>query len=288
MITEKAPAKLNLYLHVGAVRDDGLHDLRSLFVFTEDGDRVSAAPGDAVTLEIAGPFAAALRPFPVEDNLVVKAARLLKEECGVGAGAALRLEKNLPVAAGIGGGSADAAAALRALQKLWAVELPAERLEALAFRLGADVPACLSGAPVDVSGAGETLSPGPELPPLWACLVNSGIEMPTGPVFRAYDAAHPAPAVPSAPRLRDASCEAVAALMRESRNDLERAALELAPQIRDMLDALGQTPGVIAARMSGSGATCFALYKAHDEAKAAAEAMRARSWWAMASKLIAD
>lgn len=287
MITETAPAKLNLYLHVGPVRADGFHDLKSLFVFTEDGDRVSAAPAGDITLEIAGPFAPALAPFPVEDNLVVKAARLLKDACGIEAGASMRLEKNLPVAAGVGGGSADAAAALRALVKLWSAEIAEEKLLEIAFRLGADVPACLAATPVDVSGAGEILSPGPALPPLWACLVNSGVEMPTGPVFRAFDAANVKPAAPTAPLLLGASYEALEALMRESRNDLEPPALEIAPQIGAVIDALKKTKGAIIARMSGSGATCFGLYATPESAQAAERAMRERGWWAMASKLIA-
>ena len=173
MIVETAPAKINLYLHVGPLRGDGLHELASLFVFAYDGDIVTAAPSSDLSLTINGPFASALDGFPVTSNLVWRAADLLRHRFGVGDGAALTLEKNLPIAAGIGGGSADAAAALRALRKLWLLDISDVALAALSFELGADVPACLARAPVNVTGAGEILAPGPVLPPLWICPCQS-------------------------------------------------------------------------------------------------------------------
>lgn len=286
MITETAPAKINLYLHVGPVRDDGLHDLASLFVFTEDGDVVSAEAADDLSLTIEGPFAAALDGFDVNDNLVMAAARALRDHAGLTQGAALRLEKNLPVAAGIGGGSADAAAALRALMRLWNVQLADEDLYRLAFRLGADVPACLSGAPVFVEGAGEILRRAPALPELYITLINPGVDMPTGPVFKAFDTDHPSPPAPAHPDIQLKSTQDVAAYMTASRNDLEAAAHSVEPKlIREVVSFLQEQPGALGARMSGSGATCFALFADERDANAAAEAARKMSWWAMASRL---
>lgn len=285
MITETAPAKVNLYLHVGPLRADGLHDLASLFVFTEDGDIISVKPAKDISLQVTGPFADALKGAPPEQNLVWKAAVLLQRECGVAKGAAITLEKNLPVAAGVGGGSADAAAALRALIRLWNVEIAQEKLERLAFALGADVPACLSRAPVNVSGAGEKLSPGPALAPVWAALVNPRIEMPTGPVFRSFDAVNAHPAQPFLAPLFPASCEGARALMATTHNDLETPARALAPAIEETLAFLAQRPGALGARMSGSGATCFALFPSAEGARRTERAARARGWWALASRL---
>ncbi len=286
MICEKAPAKINLYLHVGPIRPDGLHALRSLFVFTEDGDSIAVEKARDISLTIAGSAAGALEDLPPQKNLVWKAAELLRNECGVLEGAAITLEKKLPVAAGIGGGSADAAAALRALKKLWGIDISNEALAQLAFRLGADVPACLSAAPLSVAGAGEDLSPGPALPPLWACLVNPGVDMPTGPVFQAFDVANPSPAEPDAPPLDAASYDALRQLLSQTRNDLQPAAEAGAPEIAAVVAMLGQSDGALAARMSGSGATCFGLFTAAADAEGAASTARQFGWWAMASPLI--
>ncbi len=287
MITEAAPAKLNLYLHIGPVRADGLHDLASLFVFTRDGDEITVKGADTLSLKLTGPFASALNAFALEDNLVLQAARLLQSECAVDEGAAITLDKRLPIAAGIGGGSADAAAALRALITLWKIKISNARLEQIAFRLGADVPACLKGAPVHVSGAGETLSPGPKLPPLWACLVNPGVAVPTGPIFRAFDEANPTPPPPELPELIEPlRYSGLQNIFNTTRNDLEAPALAQAPEIRVVLDTLSASRGVIAARMSGSGATCFALFRKANEAEDAANKMRETGAWAMASPLI--
>lgn len=285
MITEIAPAKINLYLHVGGLRADGLHDLASLFAFTEDGDRISVEKAEEISLRVTGPFAEALAGLPPEKNLVCKAAALLKEQCGVAEGAAITLEKNLPVAAGIGGGSADAAACLRALVALWKVEIGDAALAKLAFRLGADVPACLEKAPVNVTGAGEKRAPGPVLPPLWACLVNPGVDMPTGPVFRAFDAACPSPPPPVTAVLKGVSYDAVTQLMDETRNDLEPIAVSIAPEIAAVIEFLKRQPGALAARMSGSGATCFALFASFGAARRAQENAKGKGWRALASAL---
>ena len=289
MITETAPAKINLYLHVGPVRADGLHELASLFVFAEEGDRVSAAPSEDLSLEVTGPFAPALAGLAAADNLVLRAAARLREACGATAGAALTLEKTLPVAAGIGGGSADAAAALRALRRLWAVDMDEAALAGLAFSLGADIPACLAGRPVNVGGAGERMAPGPLLPPLWICLVNPGVETPTGPIFRAFDGANPAPPAPAFAPLATAcgpvGYAALKAALDGARNDLQPFAVDGAPVIADVLDTLARAPGGFCARMSGSGATCFALFEAEAPARRAAEDARGEGWWAMASRV---
>jgi len=285
MITEAASAKVNLYLHVGPLRADGLHDLASLFVFTEDGDVICVEPAKNISLHVIGPFADALKDAPPEQNLVWKAAALLQRECGVADGVAITLEKKLPVAAGVGGGSADAAAALRALIRLWNVDIAHEKLERLAFALGADVPACLSRAPVNVSGAGEKLSPGPALAPLWVTLVNPRVEMPTGPVFRSFDAANVNPAQPVLAPVFAASCDGARGLLTTTRNDLEAPARALAPAIGETLAFLAQRPGALGARMSGSGATCFALFPSAEGARRTERAARARGWWALASRL---
>lgn len=283
-VTETAPAKINLYLHVGPLRGDGLHDLASLFVFTEDGDRIVAQLGDGLSLHISGPFSGALAGDDVADNLVMRAASVLQARAGAPQGARLQLVKNLPVAAGIGGGSADAAAALRALVKLWDVVIDEADLRALAFELGADVPACLDGAPVYVDGAGEKLSLAPPLPPAHVLLVNPGIDMPTGPVFRKFDEGGEV-SPPSHPDVFGGSGLEYAALIAASRNDLEPAACAIAPAIGELLARMRAQDGAVAARMSGSGATCFALFHDVEAANAAKKEFHATGLWTMVSPL---
>ncbi len=286
MIEEIAPAKINLYLHIGPTRADGLHDLASDFVFAEDGDRLIAQEANGLSLEVKGPFAGALAGEPVESNLVWKAAEALQAYSGVSKGARLVLDKRLPVAAGIGGGSADAAAALRALVRLWDVNINISDLNEIAFRLGADVPACLQRAPISVTGAGECLGAGPCLPPLWVCMVNPGVAMPTGPIFRAFDHFMPCPAEPLLwKRSRISNYDDARAMMGGTRNDLEPYAVQRAPQIQTVLNFLTAHPGVLAARMSGSGATSFALFTSLAAARAAANAAHGAGWWAMAAPL---
>lgn len=289
MIEEIAPAKVNLFLHVGPLRKDGLHDLFSLFVFAEDGDRLRAGPLPAdIRLEIKGPFADALSATPPQENLVWKAAVRLRDHAGVNSGAALTLDKRLPIAAGVGGGSADAAAALRALVKLWNVNVTDAALREIAFDLGADVPACLDRRPVLVSGAGERIAEGPSLPPLWLCLVNPLKETPTGPVFKAFDAANPSPPPPDVD-VPDgfADHDALKVYLKTTRNDLEAPALEITPEIGDVLTLLRNTPKGFAAAMSGSGATCFALYPDESAAKAAARQAEEKGWWSLAARVAA-
>lgn len=288
MIEETAPAKINLFLHVGPVRADGLHELASLFVFADDGDRISVEPSRDLSLKITGPFADALRAFPVKTNLVWRAADALRREAGISEGAAITLDKRLPIASGIGGGSADAAAALRALVRLWRLDIGGEALKRLAFGLGADVPACIDRRPVYVTGAGETIANGPRLPPVWTALVNPRVETPTGPIFRAFDAANPNPAAPSLPAARALTdYSALADYLAPTRNDLEPLAINRQAVIGAARDFLAECPGCLLSRMSGSGATVFGLFTTAAAARQAAQRARARGWWAMAAQLAA-
>ena len=279
MLTEAAWAKVNLYLHVVGRRADGYHLLDSLTVFPGACDRLSAVRADTLTLEVEGPGAAGLSAGP--DNLVLRAARALASAAGVEAGARLVLDKRLPVASGIGGGSADAAAALRLLARLWNVRLPAERLRAVALELGADVPVCLDSRPARMEGVGERLQPAPSLPECGMALVNPGVAVATPDVFRARDGAFSA-----APALPDAwpDAAAMAGDLAVLCNDLEAPALSLCPAIATVLDWLRGQPGCLLARMSGSGATCFGLF-AEGDAAAAVAARAPASWWAWGGRI---
>ena len=281
-IREFAPAKINLFLHVTGRRADGYHLISSLMVFADIGDELTAAPGKGLSLAVDGPFGGGL---PVDDgNLVMRAAARLAALVGVAPDTALRLTKNLPVASGIGGGSADAAAALRALIKLWRHDPGDEALAALGLGLGADVPVCLRSRAMQVSGIGEILEPLPPLPPVWLVLVNPGVAVATKDVFAARAGAfsQPAPLV-AAPN----SAADLARLLAERHNDLEAPAIGLAPVIGAVLAALRPTPGCLLARMSGSGATCFGLFADAPSATAAAQAIRIAQprWWSVAAPL---
>ncbi len=272
MIRVAAHAKVNLYLHVVGRRADGYHLLDSLAVFVDLNDTLVVAPADDLALAIGGPFADALAGEG--DNLVLSAARALANAHGREARARLTLIKRIPVSAGIGGGSADAAAALRALSELWSVAIPDD----LPLKLGADVPVCLAGRPLFMSGIGETLHPAPPLPPAFLLLVNPGVAVATKDVFRARSGAFsPAAAFGEAPR--DAAH--MAGILRGRGNDLTAAAAVLAPAIREAERLVAATEGCLLARMSGSGATVFGLYAGADEAaKAAASIRRERpAWW---------
>lgn len=277
-LEDLAPAKVNLALHVTGRRADGYHLLDSLVAFARVGDRLEAEPAPGLTLSLAGPFAAALGAGA--DNSVLAAASLLRPP---GRGAALRLVKVLPVASGLGGGSADAAAALRLLARLWRRPLPGP---AAALSLGADVPVCLGGRPARMRGIGEDLSP-VALPPFWMVLVNPGVPVPTAAVFAAL-AAKANPPLPNPPAFPDAA--ALAAWLARARNDLEPPARALAPPIDEALAALTAQPGCALARMSGSGATCFGLFAAEAPALAAFAALRAArpGWWIVAAPSMGD
>ncbi len=272
---EAAPAKVNLFLHVTGRRADGYHLLDSLAVFGPAADMLHAAPADTLGLSLEGPFGAGLAAEP--DNLVLRAARALG-----GQGAALRLEKQLPVASGIGGGSADAAAALRLLNRLWALGLDADALRAHALPLGADVPVCVQSRPTRMQGVGEVMAPAPSMPAGVALLlVNPRIPLATPAVFRARQGGFSPPAT-----LPDAwpDAHAMAAGLARCTNDLQAAAISLCPPIADVLAAISAQPGCLLARMSGSGATCFGIFADAAAAHLAALAMP-RAWWSAAGPL---
>ncbi|QFU09795.1 4-diphosphocytidyl-2-C-methyl-D-erythritol kinase [Rhodobacteraceae bacterium THAF1] len=266
-----APAKINLALHVIGRRDDGYHLMESIVVFADVGDWVKIHAAPDWSLNINGPFAHGLS---TTDNLCLSAARLT-----AGPPAALTLTKNLPVASGIGGGSADAAATLHALRAMDGRALPVDVLH-----LGADVPVCLAGKPALMKGIGEHLSPLPPLPEAHLCLVNPGIAVSTPQVFAALDSRdNPAlPAVTDWPDL-----PAFTDWLLGTRNDLERPACAIAPVIGTVLDRIADTVGCRLARMSGSGATCFGLYATAENAKSAAEKIKSdySDWWVTAAAI---
>ncbi|MCF3973052.1 4-(cytidine 5'-diphospho)-2-C-methyl-D-erythritol kinase [Paracoccus salsus] len=265
-VVEPAPAKLNLALHVTGRRADGYHLLDSLVAFAGVGDRLHLSPGP-LSLRITGPFAAGLEAG--EGNLCLRAARL------AGADAAITLDKRLPVASGIGGGSADAAAVLRGLARM------GHALPAAPAMLGADVPVCLLSAPARMQGTGEIVTKLPALPPVPLVLVNPGIGLSTPQVFEALARRDNAP-LPAIPRFADS--ERLILWLRDTRNDLQDPACRLAPAIGQVLDALAAT-GALFARMSGSGATCFGFFDSADRAARAASCLRQYGWWAVASEL---
>lgn len=283
---EAAPAKINLYLHIVGRRPDGLHLIDSLVVFAALGDVVSVSPGTDIALTRSGPLADDLPP--VEDDLVYRAAHLLSEIAGGGAGAAIHVEKNLPIASGIGGGSADAAATLRALARLWRINLPSDQMSSLAQALGADVAVCLESRPMRVGGVGEILSPPGGLAPLHAVLANPRLAVSTAAVFASFAAGPPPPV--AALDTVDAWSGDPSGLIEQlvaQRNDLTAAALSLCPVVGDVLAGLGAQPECLLARMCGSGATCFGLFATQAAAQAAAAALRRDNphWWVAATVL---
>jgi 4-diphosphocytidyl-2-C-methyl-D-erythritol kinase len=274
-----ARAKVNLWLTVVGRRADGYHLLDSLIAFTDLADEIEAVPSDRLALAIEGPLASVLAGE--SDNLVLKAARLLADRAGVAPRVALKLTKRIPVAAGLGGGSADAAATLQALIDLWRVALPVEELFDLAARLGADVPMCFAGRAALASGVGERLAPAPPLPPCAILLVNPGVALPTPDVFKARRGAFSAPR-PVHPWTDLAS---FALALAERGNDLTEAAVTLRPVVADVLAFLRKSDGALHVAMSGSGATCFALYASVELAKRAATRLPP-SWWHHAGNLV--
>jgi 4-diphosphocytidyl-2-C-methyl-D-erythritol kinase len=282
-----APAKVNLFLHVGAPEDAGFHPICSLMAFADVGDLVSTFDAEALCLRVAGPFA---RDLSGDDgNLVLRAARALIAKVGrplppVG----LSLEKRLPVASGLGGGSSDAGATLRLLREAFTPSLGDDGLEALAVALGSDGAACLWGAPAIAQGRGERLSAAPGLPPLDAVLVNPGVAVSTAEVYRRFDAngrfADVTP--PAAPESFEHVTE-LAAWLAGQRNDLETAAVAVAPAVGAVLDTLAGEPETLLARVSGSGGTCFALCASDIEAESLAERLEAIApdWWVRRCRL---
>lgn len=277
-VTRLARAKVNLNLHVVAQRQDGYHELDSLVAFAGLGDSITVEPADELSLTIDGPYAATLGD-QAESNLVLRAARALADHAGREPAARISLDKQLPVAAGLGGGSADAAATLLALRELWGLSVTPDDLAALALTLGADIPICLYAGAAYISGIGERIGPAPHLPSAWLVLASPGEALSTAAVFRRLAGAtsHPAHRWDRPPR------DAVELARRLSLdgNDLESPARALYPAIGAVLSALADTRECLLARMSGSGATCFGLYASMATAKAAAARIAAAhpGWW---------
>jgi 4-diphosphocytidyl-2-C-methyl-D-erythritol kinase len=288
MLTALAPAKVNLFLHVGPVKPNRRHDLESLVVFADEqaADRVSVETSDLLTLRVSGPYAKHAALCADADNLAMRAAKALRAAAGVSQGAAIMLDKSLPIAAGIGGGSADAAATLRLLTQLWGIS--EDHAVAIAPELGGDVPVALTNQPALMLGEGERVIRAPLLAPISALLVNPGISCPTGQVFAAFDQAGGGKGFTetgTVPWL--ANTTALIDWLMAQRNDLEGPAITYAPQIVRVLDALGALPRARLARMSGSGATCFALFDTPEDANDAARHLLSKhpNWWARATQL---
>jgi 4-diphosphocytidyl-2-C-methyl-D-erythritol kinase len=277
-VAENAPAKINLCLHVTGRRLDGYHLLDSLVVFADVADRVFATHGRGLSLVVAGPEGAGLEADA--DNLVLRAARAMGID-----DAALVLDKHLPVASGIGGGSADAAAALRALSRMTGLPLPSSED---VLHLGADVPVCLSGRPSRMTGIGEQVTALPPLPPLACVLVNPRLPVPTPQVFAALES-HDNPPLPDLPHSALATAGSFAAwLAAHSRNDLIPPAREVAPILSDVQAAVEAASGCLLARMSGSGGTHFGLFADAETALAAAKALRTAHpfWWIESGQIL--
>ena len=272
-LSETAYAKINLALHVRRRRDDGYHELETLFAFAEDGDLLTAEPANTLSLKNTGPFAKGLDAD--DTNLVLRAAKALQVASGTEQGATIKLDKRLPVAAGIGGGSADAAAALRLLTRLWGVAIPDAAVQEIAIRLGADVPACLQSQTVIGSGVGEKLTTlaVDDIAGTPTLLVNPIKPCPTGPVFKAWDGVDR-----GALDAQD---------WRNARNDLEAPAIGLVPEIAEVIGQLKVQPGAHFVRMSGSGATCFELFGSLDDRDRSAQAISASrpDWWLLPTVL---
>ena len=285
-LTRLAPAKINLFLHVTGRRpaqgpQAGYHELESLVVFAQDiaaCDRIAVSPAETLSLTLDGPQAGALAGSH-DDNLVLRAARQLQAMNG--RTAAIALTKTLPVASGIGGGSADAAATLHALRALWQIEVDDDTLARMAAQLGADVPVCLFGRAAMMTGIGEQIVAQP-LPPLWLVLANPGIALATREVFSAL-AGQYGPPMPF--ERRPDSAADLAILLRARRNDLEAPARFLAPEIDPVLAALKAQKGCLLARLSGSGATCFGLFAEKRDAEFAARNLSRAypKWWTAAT-----
>jgi 4-diphosphocytidyl-2-C-methyl-D-erythritol kinase len=278
-LEEQAPAKLNLCLRVTARRPDGYHELDSWVVFTELADRLTIFPDERLTLELTGPFAAALADEP--DNLAMRAARRLAAHAGRPPQVRLILDKRIPVTAGLGGGSADAAATLRGLNRVWDLGLASSDLLALALELGADVPVCLFGRSARMRGIGERLEP-IELPALDLVLANPRRAVPTA---RAFAGLGPIGAVVRSEAPPPGSRSDLLDWLRGCPNDLEAPARRLEPLIDRVLEALGQEPGCRLARMTGSGATCFGVFDDPPAAARAAAALRRAhpEWWVVST-----
>ncbi len=281
-LVEQAPAKINLTLRVLGRRGDGYHELESLVAFADIADTLALQPANETVLDIAGPFAAA--SGPVADNLVLKAPAALRQRVnGLKAGH-FRLQKNIPVAGGLGGGSADAAAALRLLARVNDLPSGDARLAAAALAVGADVPVCLDSRPRVMRGIGERLTPPVELPQLAAVLVNPGVPLSTRDVFAAFSVT-PGKTENISPVPRAAA--GLFDYLKVNGNDLTAAAIACAPVVAEVLRTLSGLPGARFAAMSGSGPTCFALFASPEEAATATRRVQSenKEWWVQSASI---
>lgn len=286
-LTAVALAKVNLFLHVGPVDGEVYHPLTSLVAFADVGDGISVAPADRLSLTVGGPFGAGLADNP--DNLILRALRALGEATGIGdPPLQVYLDKRLPIAAGLGGGSSDAGAALKLARDLLGLEMDDAALGEIAGVVGADGPMCLHAHSAWAAGRGEVLTFEPRLPPLPALLVNPGVPSPTGSVYRAYDAA-PCPLEPRPAPPADWSHSGVIDWLAEQRNDLEAPAIALQPAIGAAMEAVAALPDARLTRMSGSGATVFALFDTREAAEGAARQLASEhpDWWIVPTTLAA-
>ncbi|GHB32844.1 4-diphosphocytidyl-2-C-methyl-D-erythritol kinase [Pseudovibrio japonicus] len=284
LVEELARAKVNLALHITGQREDGYHTLDSLVVFPELGDVVAVKPAPQLSLEIFGEFSEKIQGDPAH-NLVYKAAQLLAEHLPTSSGALIELEKSLPVAAGIGGGSADAAATLRALTKLWGASPAPKDLSNLSLTLGADVPMCLEEKPARIRGIGEVVEPVMNFPTGAMVLVNPMIEISTPAIFKALEKKDNSP-LPDMPEEFE-SIKALANWLKTCRNDLQKPAISQTAEISEVLDLLASQPETLLARMSGSGATCFALCETLEAAEKIARHLHEirSNWWIKAARV---
>ncbi|MEE9453696.1 MAG: 4-(cytidine 5'-diphospho)-2-C-methyl-D-erythritol kinase [Paracoccaceae bacterium] len=275
MVKYLARAKVNLCLHIVGQRSDGMHLLDSIVVFPEIGDVLSGAAAHTLSLHIDGPFGQNLKGGA--DNLVLRAARAMSAPA-----TALHLQKNLPLAAGIGGGSADCAATIRLLSDMWGIPHPAQDVLA---RLGADVPACMTAHPKRMQGIGDILAPLPALPDFWIVLVNADQSVATSTVFTALDKRQNV-GISDLPS-NFANTPEFFAFLSKQRNDMCRAAVTICPIIQDVLTELQAVENCALARMSGSGGTCFGLFEQPDTAQAAAQEIQERhpDWWVEMAKV---
>jgi 4-diphosphocytidyl-2-C-methyl-D-erythritol kinase len=279
-ISISAPAKINLYLHVIGLRQNGYHALDSLVSFAGIHDTIHLTPAADLNLVITGPYKNDLESE--NNNLVIKAAIALREKTGVNSGANIVLEKNLPVASGIGGGSADCAAALKGLVNLWKIDINISDLTQLSLQLGSDIPVCLHGKTAFMSGRGEVIKNAPTLPSCWVVLVNPGVSLSTPEVFKARQKILKKNySQPGQFFVTPTTTSKLANLLKKRSNDLTEAAISLQPVINEALIALQVTDGVLLTRMSGSGATCFGIYDDSFSAKLAAKKISFNypNWW---------
>jgi 4-diphosphocytidyl-2-C-methyl-D-erythritol kinase len=271
-----APAKINLFLHITGKRPDGYHLLQSVVVFANVGDRLTFSRHDSLFIDVAGPFAGDV--CAPRDNLIYKAAQALGENYKIAPTGQILLEKNLPVASGMGGGSSDAATTLKGLAQLWGLPEEFDRMQKIAGTLGADVPACLMRRPVWMEGVGEKMMRLPDMPDMHMVLVNPAVATPTPEVFRQFRAKF-SPPIQFIGR-RKTMGEWIADL-KLYRNDLTEAAIAVSPEIKTALQSIAETQGCQIARLSGSGATCFGIYETPTAAHAAVNKLRQQhpEWW---------